>query len=179
MSNNDSMSSDDNRNSIQDNTIYELSEIPIIPEIPDRAQVKMKIPVPVLKEFYENTIRQYGNQIDFNDVVNMLLQRYNLKFNEERHAELLRFNNKEPRKDVFAKLYEIANVIESEYNPSEIHGQNIPMIVRRALGDLDERTLEKYVKCLIDYANSVNPHNSTHLNFERMKDAIRHKLDSL
>lgn len=164
---------------IEDDTIYGFEDIPKIPDNLVIAQVKVKIPVRILKKFYKNSTESWGRSVSWLDHVGLLLAEYNSKFDEQHHAASLIFDGRKPRKDVLVKLNIIANIIESEDSFPKIHREIIPKIVRSALSHPDVRTLKKYIKCVKDYAYAVTYPPDIYLNFEKFRKAITINLEAL
>lgn len=163
---------------IEDDTIYGFEDIPKIPDNLGVAQVKVRIPVRILKKFYKYSTESWNIPVPWLDHVSTLLADYNSKFDEQHHAASLIFDGRKPRKDVLVKLNIIANIIESEDSFPKIHRETIPKIVRSALAHPDVRTLKKYIKCVKDYANTATYPPDIYLNFEKFRKAITINLEA-
>lgn len=64
----------------------------------------------------------------------------------------LLFNGKKPRKDVLVKLGRIVRYFHSQDKYPTIPRIHVDEIVKIVLGDVDQRTMDKYLKCIKQYS---------------------------
>lgn len=106
------------------------------------------IPSSILKSSLEYCAKKLGDDIEISNYFIMMLKEYNKRF-ETQHltTSSLIYDKRKPRKDVLEKLEFIILGLEPHYDISALSKSNLICIIKATLGNIDSRTLTKYLNC--------------------------------
>jgi len=160
--------SDDSENHKSNNNIiqlltdsnYYLDKIFNIQKI-DKAKLKetrsshilLHLPSNILIDSLDYCSKQLGKEMEISDYFLILLSDYNKRF-ETQHltTSSLMFDGRKPRKDVLEKLEIICRQLEWSDDFPLISEFDLRLIIKNALGNMDQRTLDKYRNCIKHFA---------------------------
>ena len=110
--------------------------------------ILLQIPSFILKSSLDYCAKKLGGNMEISDYFLIILKDYNKRF-ETQHltTSSLVFSRRKPRKDVLEKLDCIISGLEAYYDVSELSESNLVRIIKSTLGQIDERTLKKYLNC--------------------------------
>jgi len=177
---------DGNNNDVHENAdkhekdiIYNLVDIPKIPSDVDKAYIKVRIPVKTLKEYYRNCMSFSDSALWFlNHCLTELIKEYNLRYYLEGNIGELVFDGREPRHDVLEKLAYIVDALSENHPIAFVPKLAVKDTVKRVLKNADSRTIDKYRKCILDYAKSAKDDPSPfHANLRTLSTVIYEKLN--
>jgi hypothetical protein len=111
--------------------------------------ILISLPSFILNDFLEYCKKTLGEDMLMSDYLLKLLREYNKRF-ETQHltTSSLVFCGKKPRSDVVEKLVWIGSALDNRVDLSEISKTNMIEIIKSVLGNIDSRTLKKYLQCL-------------------------------
>lgn len=159
--------------------IYRLADTHLIPKDEIEVYIKVKIPIRILKEFHKNCMAESDNANWYLDYcLTKLIEEYNLRFNLERNTGKLLFDGREPRKDVLEKLVHIVDAFPEKHPITSIPKYAVKDTVKRVLRDADSRTINKYKRCILDYAKSIDIETDPfHIDLRFLNAVIMEKLN--
>ena len=159
VSNNSNNTNSDTSSNNNSNTNTKTKKISNIKEIDNLdpfgyAEVTVKIAGRYLQEAKKNFIKEFGEEGSLDYIFSMIITEYNKRFRQQ-HTTSLLFEGREPRKDVLNKLKDIEEALNSDNSYPNFHINEIHRIIKSVLGNVDDRTVKKYVNCIKDFVKSA------------------------
>ena len=165
--------------------MYNVDDVYDLDELKDEDMIIacFAIPYKDMNEFSHNVMHKHGSQGFQSHEIMSLIKNSNEKFHLQQHSTTLLYDGRQPRRNVLAKLLEIAKVIEYDYG-GFVSGQNLlRKIVYTILEKPDERTLKKYIKTLVDYARAYSGtdylEQHYYYNFRGLLSLVQRELKQL
>ena len=147
----------------------------------NNSNILITIPSDILKDSIEYCSKQLGEDMQISDYILIILKEYNKRY-ETQHltTSSLRYNGRKPRRDVLEKLEKICSFLKSEKHFPYITEKILVPVIKTALGNLDQRTVENYVTCIKYFAEQkmgYSPRWSEEMNIEGLDDVIIKTLE--
>lgn len=137
----------------------------------------------LLKEFKKAFELKYDSESGLSLELTLLIEKFLKEFFNIQHQDtssFLRFDRKDPRKDVLLKLLDISSKIQF-YQSTTFTRIQLQQLIEETLGVQDSRTVKKYVNCMIDFSGKMMGQAQNYngqFNMRGLNDAVSKKLGS-
>jgi hypothetical protein len=145
------------------------------------SHVLLHLPSNILIDSLDYCSKQLGEDMEISDYFLILLSDYNKRF-ETQHltTSSLMFDGRKPRKDVLEKLEIICPKLEWIDDFPLISELNLRLVIKDALGNMDQRTLDKYRNCIKNFTEQKSGQKlrwKEKINVEGFHDMVIKALD--